>query len=183
MIPEPDYNEDDHPGHFNGNNRPSRDNDNNNENANHSVTMDEDGLVIPRKPINPTKESIEYRAMHRELKFCQKSYVFISIFIYSHTSHMYTCAHTHTNAYTPTHPHTHTPTRTISLSLSLFWNNNSLAHFCSNERYSPSSTKNYLTRDLCYRSRRRLDPLCSKLFEICNRKKLKKSSFGISPIM
>jgi len=73
MIPEPDYNEDDHPGHFNGNNRPSRDNDNNNENANHSVTMDEDGLVIPRKPINPTKESIEYRAMHRELKFCQKS--------------------------------------------------------------------------------------------------------------
>ena len=113
MIPEPDYNEDDHPGHFNGNNRPSRDNDNNNENANHSVTMDEDGLVIPRKPINPTKESIEYRAMHRELKFCQKSYVFISIFIYSHTSHMYTCAHTHTNAYTPTHPHA------LSLSLSL----------------------------------------------------------------
>merc|ERR1712189_22384 len=73
MIPESDNNEDDQPGHLNGNNRAFRDNENNNENTNHSVTMDEDGLVIPRKPINPTKESIEYRALHKELKFCQKS--------------------------------------------------------------------------------------------------------------
>jgi len=73
MIPEPDYNEYNQSGHLNGNNRASHDNDNNNENANHRVMMDGDGLVIPRKPVNPTKESIEYRALHKELKFCQKS--------------------------------------------------------------------------------------------------------------
>lgn len=112
MIPESDNNEDDQPGHLNGNNRAFRDNENNNENTNHSVTMDEDGLVIPRKPINPTKESIEYRALHKELKFCQKSYVFISIFLYS-----------------------------LSLSLSTFRNNNGLVHFSTQAKYASSSTK------------------------------------------
>lgn len=57
---------------FNGNNR-FNDSDNNNENSHTTVTLDEDGLIIPRKPINPTKESMEYRALHQELKFCQKT--------------------------------------------------------------------------------------------------------------
>jgi len=43
----------------------------------------------------------------------------------------------------------------------------------ANEKYLSSSTKDYSTRDLYYRSLERLDPLCSPLFEISN-KKLKK---------
>jgi len=73
MIPEPDYNEDVRPGHYNGNNRRRNDSDNNNDLSNTTVSVDEDGLIIPRKPMNPTKESMEYRALHKELKFCQKT--------------------------------------------------------------------------------------------------------------
>lgn len=78
MIPESDYNEDDRLNyrrynHFNNNNNNNNMNDNMMTERLSGVVMDQNGLVVPRKPANPCIESMERRDLHRELMFHQKT--------------------------------------------------------------------------------------------------------------
>lgn len=92
MIPEPDYKEEDNNRNNNRINSTTTTSSSarsgaqmvNKNNTNNTIGQqlphfDEEGLVIPRKPVNPCLESTDRKSLHKEMLWNQKVYVFYEL--------------------------------------------------------------------------------------------------------